>query len=85
MEPITLLLAIGGIVAGFGASTAITNKKLGAAKSQADKELKNAKKEAEKSLEDAKKEANKLAEDARKDEATRRKELKDVEQRLIRP
>jgi len=83
MEPITLLLAIGGIAAGFGASTAITNRKLGAAQDQADKELKRARKEAEKALDEAKKEANKLADDARQDEATRRKEIKGVEQRLL--
>ncbi len=82
MEPLTLVLAIGGVVAGFGASTVVTNKKLGAAKSKADKELGRAKKEAEKALEDAKKEAAKVSEQARKDEETRRRELKSVEDRL---
>lgn len=83
MEPITLLLAIGGLAAGFGASTAIQNKKLGSAKEAADKELRKARKEAEKALDEAKKEASKLAEDARRDEATRRRELKEIEQRLL--
>lgn len=83
MDPITLVLIIGAAALGFGTSTAVTKKKLGSAQEQAEKELKKAKKEADKALDEAKKEANKLAEEARKDEATRRKELKDIEQRLL--
>ena len=83
MEPITLLLAIGGVAAGFGASTAMSNRKIGAAKDAAENELKKARKEADKALSEAKEEANKLSEEARKEEATRRKELKEVEQRLL--
>lgn len=84
MEPLTLLLAIGGVAAGFTASSAVSNKKIGASKAKADKELKNAKKEAEKALEDAKKEAAKVEEKARKDEEERRRELKDTEKRLAK-
>jgi ribonucrease Y len=83
MEPITLVLAAVGVVAGFGISTNITKKKLGDAESAADKELKKAKIEAEKALEDAKLEANKLSDQARNEESARRKELKDLEMRLL--
>lgn len=83
MEPITLLLAAVGVVAGFGASNAVTKNKLSSTKEAADKELKKAKKEAEKALDDAKEEARKLSDKASKDETERRKELKDIEQRLL--
>ncbi|MDZ7786475.1 MAG: ribonuclease Y [Candidatus Saccharibacteria bacterium] len=84
MDPLTLVLAVGGLGIGFAGSNAVNNKKLGAAKAKADKELKNAQKEAEKALEDAKKEAAKVEEKARKDEEERRKEIKDTEKRLAK-
>lgn len=83
MEPLTLLLAVGGVAVGFGVSNTVTSKKLGDAKDKADKELSKAKKEAEKALDEAKKEADKLAEEARRDESNRRKELKEIEKRLL--
>lgn len=83
MEPITLVLAVAGVAIGFGANQAVTKKKLGSAQEAADKELKRAKKEAAKSLEEARAEAAKVAEEARKDEAARRKETKEIEQRLL--
>jgi len=83
MEPITIVLAVVGIGLGFGANTVITKRKLGSVEEAADKELKKAKKEAEKAIDDAREEANKLAEKARADESSRRKEIKDIEQRLI--
>ncbi len=83
MEPITIILAVVGVAAGFGASTSLTKKKIGTAEEAADKELKRAKKEAEKALSDAREEAGKLADKARNDETTRRRELKEIEQRLL--
>ncbi|HMS50320.1 MAG TPA: ribonuclease Y [Candidatus Saccharibacteria bacterium] len=83
MEPITIILALIGVGAGFGASTAVTKRKLGTAQDAVEKELKKAKKEAEKQVADAREEALKVAENARKEEQTRRKELKDIEQRLL--
>lgn len=83
MDPITIGLAVAGLAVGFGASTAVTRRKLGSAQDAADKELKRAKKEAEKSLADAREEANKLADQARREEQTRRREIKEVEQRLL--
>ncbi len=83
MDPITLVLALAGIAVGYGVSQNVTKKKLGSATEAAEKELKKAKKEAAKVLEEAREEAAKLADTARKDEATRRKEIKEIEQRLL--
>jgi ribonucrease Y len=83
MDPFTIVFAVAGLAVGYGANTVIAKKKLGSAKDQADKELSRAKKEARKLLDDARDEAAKLAEDARKEEQTRRRELKDIEQRLV--
>lgn len=83
MEVIALLLAVVGAGAGYGASQAMNKKKLGSAEEAAEKELKKAKKEGEKALSDAREEAAKLADQARKDETNRRKELKEIEQRLL--
>ncbi len=83
MDPFTLLLAAAGIAAGFTANSVLMKRKIGSAEEQAEKELKKAKKEAEKALAEAREEAAQLADAARKDETTRRKEIKDIEQRLI--
>jgi ribonuclease Y len=83
MDPITIVLAVAGLAVGFGANQAMTQKKIGSAEDQAKKELAKAKKEASKALEDARNEAAQLAETARKEESARRKELKDIEQRLL--
>lgn len=83
MEIVALLLAVAGVGVGYGVSHVTTKKKLGSAQEAAEKELKKAKREAEKALSEAREEAAKLADQARKDEAARRKELKEVEQRLL--
>ncbi len=83
MGPITIVLAVAGVVVGFGANTVVTRKKIGSATDQADKELAKAKKEASKLIDDAREESNKAIEQTRKEEQTRRKELKDIEQRLL--
>jgi len=83
MDPITLLLAVAGAAAGFVASQSVTKKKLGSADKAAEKELIKAKKEAEKELSKAREEAQKLSDEARRDEADRRREIKEVEQRLL--
>jgi ribonuclease Y len=77
------LLAIAGLVIGVGGTSAVYQKRRGAAEDAAKKELAKAKKEADKLLDDARDEAAKLTEDARKDEQSRRKELKDLEARLV--
>ncbi len=83
MEIVALLLAVAGIGVGYGTNQVITKKKLGNAEEAAEKELKKARKEADKALAAAREEAAQLADQARKDENTRRKELKEIEQRLL--
>ncbi len=83
MDPITIVLALVGIAAGFGASTVVTKQKIGSAGEAAEKELKRAKKEAEKQIADAREEAAKLSEEARREDQARRREAKDIEQRLL--
>jgi len=83
MDPITLVLALVGVGAGYGASTYITKQKVGKAEEKAEKDLKKAKQEAEKLVSKAKQEAIDLADNARKDEKTRRNEFKDIEKRLL--
>lgn len=83
MDPITIVLAVAGLAIGFGANTVITKRKLGSAKDQADKELSKAKKEARSILDEARDEAAKLADQTRKEEQTRRREFKEIEQRLV--
>jgi ribonuclease Y len=65
---------------GIGSST---EKKRQAAEQQAQKLLDDAKKEASKIVSEAREEAGKLADEARRDEQSRRKELKDLENRLV--
>jgi ribonuclease Y len=83
MDPITIVLAVAGLAIGFGTNTVLTKRKVGSAQEQADKELSKAKKEASKLVDEARDEATKIADQARKEEQTRRRELKDVEQRLV--
>lgn len=78
-----VILALAGIAIGFGANTVLVKRKVGSAQEQADKELSKAKKEAAKLLDEARDEAAKIADQTRKEEQTRRREFKDIEQRLV--
>ncbi len=80
---IEAVLAVVGLVVGFGANQAITKQRLGSAEADAHKELDKAKKEATKLVDQAREEANKAVEETRKEELTRRKELKDLEERIV--
>jgi len=80
---IEAVLAIVGLVVGFGTNTVLTKQRLGSAEEKANKELEKAKKEAAKLVDQAKEEANKAVSETRKEEQARRKELKDLEERLI--
>jgi ribonuclease Y len=80
---LAVLLAIVGLAAGFGASVAVNKQRAGSAEAKAEKELQKAKKEADKLIEQAREEANRAVEESRKDEQARRRELKDLEKRLI--
>ena len=84
MEIVAILLALlGGAGAGYGATTVINKQKLGSAADQAQKELDKAKREAAKLVTAAHEDAAKIAEEARKDEQTRRREIKEIENRLV--
>lgn len=83
MLVLAIVLAIVGAAAGYGASTVITKKKMGSVELAAEKELKKAKKEAEERLSKARAEADEIADKARRDESQRRKEVKEIETRLI--
>ena len=83
MDVISIVLAVVGLGVGFGANAVITKQKVGDAEEQAKKELDKAKREAGKIVNDARDEAGKLAEAARKEEAQHRRELKDLENRLV--
>lgn len=78
-----IVLALIGLIVGFGGSTVVTKKKLGSVEAEAEKELKKAKKQAEEELKKARDEASEIAEAARKEEQTRRKEIKEIEARLL--
>lgn len=80
---IEVVLALVGLIAGFGANTIITKNKMGSAEEKAEKELAKAKKEANKLVDQAREDANKAVEETRKEEQSRRKELKDLEARLV--
>lgn len=80
---LSIVLAVVGLGAGYGANEVVMRRRLLLARTQNDKELEKAKKEADKVLAAAKEEAAKTAEEARREEQSRRKELKDLENRLI--
>jgi ribonuclease Y len=77
------VLTVVGIAVGFGANTVVTKRRIGTAEEQAKKELSKAKKEADKLVDQAREEAAKAIEAGKKDEQTRRREMKDLEQRLL--
>ncbi|HUD06279.1 MAG TPA: ribonuclease Y [Candidatus Saccharimonadales bacterium] len=84
MNPVvTIVLALAGIGVGFGANTVVTKQRLGNVENQANGELEKAKKESAKIINEAKTKAADMADVARKEEAQRRRELKDTEQRLL--
>ncbi|HEX3568146.1 MAG TPA: ribonuclease Y [Candidatus Saccharimonadales bacterium] len=83
MDPLTIVLAVAGLAVGFGANTVITKQRLGSAQDLAKKELSKAQREANKLVDEAREEAARVSEEARKEEQTRRRELKDLEQRLV--
>lgn len=83
MGPEILVAALIAAGAGYGASTAVTKRKIGTAEEAAKKELEKAKREASKVVADAKEKAQELADEARHEEQKRRNESKDIEKRLL--
>ena len=83
MLPLTIVLTLVGLGAGFVGSSTLTKRKLGSVEAAAEKELKKAKKEADEQLRKAREEAAEISETARKEEQTRRREIKEIESRLL--
>ena len=83
MIPLIVVFAVVGVVAGSGATTIYTKKRIGSAEDQAKKELAKAQREAEKVVAQAREEAAQEVQGARKDEQDHRRELKELEQRLV--
>lgn len=83
MDTVAIVLTLVGLGVGFGANTVVTKRKVGTAEEQAKKELDRAKREASKIVSDAREEAGKLSESARKEDSEHRRELKDLENRLV--
>lgn len=83
MDPITLVLAVVGIGAGFGVSQVVTRRKIGSAAHEAEKEIAKANKEAAVIIKKAQDDAAETAENARKEEQQRRRDAKDIENRLL--
>ena len=82
MEPITIILAAAGVMAGFGVSQYQSKNKLGSVEQAAEKKLVKAKKEAERMLDQSRQEAKTVLDDVRAEEQKRRKELTSTEDRL---
>lgn len=80
---IAVLLAIVGLVVGFGANTVVTKQRQGSAEEKAAKELEKAKKEANKLIDKAREDSARTIEEGKKEEQSRRREVKDLEQRLV--
>lgn len=83
MVILSIVLAVVGLGVGFGANSVVTKRRQGDLEAKAEKERQKAEKDADKLLQSAREEAAKLADEARKDEQTRRKELKELENRLV--
>lgn len=83
MELFIVLAALVGAGAGFSGASVVEKRKSSRAADSAQKELERAKKEADNLLLDAKKEAVSVAEETKRDEARRRRELKETEDRLL--
>ncbi len=78
-----VLLAIVGLFAGYGGNMVISKNRQGSAEEKIEKELQKAKKEADKLIDAAREESNRAIDESRREEQNRRKELKDLELRLV--
>ena len=78
-----VLLAIVGLFAGYGSNMVIAKNRRGSAEEKIEKELQKAKKEADKLIDAAREESNRAIDESRREEQNRRKELKDLELRLV--
>ena len=78
-----VLLAIVGLFAGYGSNMILSKNRQGSAEEKIEKELQKAKKEADKLIDAAREESNRAIDESRREEQNRRKELKDLELRLV--
>ncbi len=83
MEPITLVVGAIAAMAGFGASTVVTKKRIGEVDKKAEKMLKDAERKAQDAIHKAKDEAGEIVDEARKLERQARNELKKTEERIL--
>ena len=84
MELVAIVLAlVGGAGVSYGATTYLSKRRTTAAEDEAKKELEKAKREATKLVSDAREEAAKLVAEAHKEDQAHRRELKELEQRLV--
>lgn len=83
MDPLTIGLALAGLMGGFAASQVLVKKKIGSAESRAKQAISRAKKEAAKLIDEARQKAAETTEQARQDDQIRRREAKQIEQRLL--
>lgn len=83
MDPITLVVGLAALAAGFGASQARTKQQLGDAEIKAKKQLKEAEEKAKDALSEAKDEAAKIKEEARQAVEKERKDIKKTEERIL--
>lgn len=83
MDPITIVLALIGIGAGFGVSQVTTRRKIGSAAHDAEQQLAKANKEAAAIAKKAQEDSLRVVEESRKEEQQRRKESKELENRLL--
>lgn len=82
MDPITLVVGLVAVAAGFGASQVRTKRQLGDAEAKAKKQLEKAEEKAKEQISEAKEEAASIKEVARKEVENERKELKKTEERI---
>ncbi|MEX0748898.1 MAG: ribonuclease Y [Candidatus Saccharimonadales bacterium] len=81
---IAVIFAVVGAALGFGAKTAQTKRVLGDAESRVKKQLSEAEEKGKEIVRQAKEEATKITDEAKVEEKTHRKELTEIEKRLIK-
>lgn len=82
MEPITIVVGLAAVAAGFGASQYKTKQQLGQADEKAKKQIREAEEKSKDLVAEAKEEVAKIKDQARKDNEQERKELKETEARV---
>jgi ribonuclease Y len=83
MEPISIILAVAGLGAGYFGAQILTKNKIGSADKKAQEKLDSAKKESESLKIEAEKEALSFKEKAQQEVANTQRELKDAQKRAL--